>query len=458
MATHKRARNGDDTEKNETGAAKRRNGNAFGTLGTIPPGYHAAGFERPRDVRRFLTRTNPDPNPNPRAFGRLPAELLCGVAQWHPNLSHEIRTLDTKSRRAMQYGHGWAGKNKAYTVTVDNVDRILNSVRPVGPNAPGKVGVKLILNGFPLALREKMTTLYEAANVLALSITFQEADVKQYFSGVSGGFRPSTVDLIDDTLCELSSFAPLLEELKLDFTALGDGSKDFETSSYAHLLEPTGEETPSINCKVGFAGCRALARLSRAAPHLHTLSLQLDGNEIGDAGLDVLATSLNLPHLKELYLGLKNNNIGPDGIWPLMYGLGKTRKTLHTLHVELEDNRIGNDGAVMLAEIGRFVHTLRLGCKYNGIGDEGANALYKLPRSEVLRHIDLNLDRNLLGFDSVILINRMQMYQNGRQQIQVSVKDNNPWHGHPLAIRLPLGFLHESAFGLGRLVGGSRWV
>jgi hypothetical protein len=91
------------------------------------------------------------------------------------------------------------------------------------------------------------------------------------------------------------------------------------------------------------------------------------------------------------------------------------RPPLDTLHIELENNHIGDEGALWLSGIGRNVygggiHTLHLGCKNNGIGDLGAQSFADfIPQSNVLGHIHLNLDQNLIGADGFAAVTRMHM-------------------------------------------------
>jgi hypothetical protein len=224
--------------------------------------------------------------------------------------------------------------------------------------------MKLIFpDGLPQTLREKITPLYRAGRVLAMDITFQREDVK--FAGVNG-YREYHCGwlAIRNILNDLEDFTPFLEELKLNFSALGNEFNNFETSM------------------VGRHGCGELSQLRHKLPALLTLSLELNGNEIGDRGLNML-TRLNHRTLKTLYLGLKNNNIGSESMENLI-AMGTTdthrHAPLEALYVELEDNHIGTPGAIWLCMFGQgryggVIHTLHLGLQNNGICDIGADML-----------------------------------------------------------------------------------
>jgi hypothetical protein len=278
------------------------------------------------------------------------------ISKFYPDLSYTMGQLDRHTRWAVRVAR------KSLKVTEDNIDGILSEYVEK-PNPHGIVlDMQLILpEGLSQTLREKIIPLYRAGRVLAMHITFRKEDVKF-------GEDYSCRLVLNDFFNALERFTPFLEELKLDFSALGDDFNDFE-SGYLPSTIP--------RCKVGFAGCGEIAQLRYKLPALLTLSLELNGNEIGDIGLEML-TMLKHYTLKTLYLGLKNNNIGHES----MRGLLTLADTypLEALHIELEDNHIGNPGAIWLSKFGEsryggVIRTLHLGLQNNGIGDIGADIL-----------------------------------------------------------------------------------
>jgi hypothetical protein len=223
----------------------------------------------------------------------------------------------------------------------------------------------------------------------------------------------------------LARFTPFLEELKLDFSALGDDFNDFE-SRYG-MQTTLGPEPSSYtpDFKVGLVGCAEIAYLRRALPVLRTLSVELNGNEIGDLGMDRLTNLKHYPcTLKTLYLGLKNNNIGSESMKKLI-AMGTTDtgrpSSLEALHVELEDNHIGTLGAIWLSMFGQgryggSIQTLHLGLQNNGIGDIGADIL----KRNLLRHQHPGFPRDYQGFLRFL---RSSLIDSPRLQVNL---DRNP--------------------------------
>jgi hypothetical protein len=208
---------------------------------------------------------------------------------------------------------------------------------------------------------------------------------------------------------------PLLEELKLDFSSL---------SVYR-------------NTKVGNPGPPDywMARLA-FLDTLHTVSLELRDNEVGDQGATALSELRHLGTLKTLYLGLNNTGIGPSGTFEL--AKFRDAPVLESLHLDLEDNRIGNLGAMWLSEfefgeISTSLRTLHLVCKNNGIGDDGALGLSALVHADHLRHLYLNLDQNLIGDSGLSYINYMSANTTTTKLTtrQIQMKDNPSTRQNP---------------------------
>jgi hypothetical protein len=72
--------------------------------------------------------------------------------------------------------------------------------------------------------------------------------------------------------------------------------------------------------------------------------------------------------------------------------------------VQLQDNLIGDNGALHLSVLGgnRNLHTLRLVCTNNIIGNQGAKYLTNpIVHCKSISNLYLNLDRNLIGREGV---------------------------------------------------------
>jgi hypothetical protein len=220
--------------------------------------------------------------------------------------------------------------------------------------------------------------------VRTLDITFRQEDTRHWFYTRD---IDAVATILVETFREFKVNAKALEEVKLDFADLS---------------------SPLCTRKVGHNGCYVLGLMPgqagsrHAATALHTLSLELTGNEIGNRGAKGLAQLSQAAGLNKLYLGLKNNDIGPEGALYLSTFRGSALKSLH---IDLEDNHLGDQGALALATLGSAtLHTLNLICKNNGIGNDGAFALAEIKNSAYLRHLHLNVDHNLIdttGFSEI---------------------------------------------------------
>jgi hypothetical protein len=111
---------------------------------------------------------------------------------------------------------------------------------------------------------------------------------------------------------------------------------------------------------------------------LHTLSLVLSNNFIGDSDCQALASLKDAPCLHTLSLGLCNNDVGDHGCLDLAEL--KHAACLRILNIDLMGNNVGDSGAADLVGLRDAVrlNTLSLKLSHNLITDAGASALYSL--------------------------------------------------------------------------------
>ena len=121
----------------------------------------------------------------------------------------------------------------------------------------------------------------------------------------------------------------------------------------------------------------------------HLRALQLDENNIGDAGPAALARSAVLNGLERLEL--RECGIKEGGAKALADGAGLRALT----HLELGHNRVGAVGTQALAAEVRFPCLRVLSLSNNFVGDTGARALARSPQMETVE--ELNLHSNKIG-------------------------------------------------------------
>jgi uncharacterized protein (TIGR02996 family) len=190
----------------------------------------------------------------------------------------------------------------------------------------------------------------------------------------------------------------------------------FEHDAALHLASSTAlarlEELDLRENELGEGGARALA----ASPHLSALrNLELCGNRLGPAGAEALAASERLPALERLglaendigsprisslsrihdllripILDLSSNDLGPAGLLVILNRSSSSPpREIRLRELDLSHNRLGDDGARILARSPHLasLRVLRLGdCE---IGDEGARALAESPYLHQLVRLDL---------------------------------------------------------------------
>ena len=145
---------------------------------------------------------------------------------------------------------------------------------------------------------------------------------------------------------------------------------------------------------LGDMGAKALGGLNEAA-HFHTLILVLLNQSIGDIGAQALA-GLKEARTAPPNVGSRTKQCGR--CWCTLAGL-KDSPTLHTLTLSLADNNVGDIGARALAALKESptLHTLTMSLTNNNMGDIGAQALVGLKEAPALHRLMLDLARNNVG-------------------------------------------------------------
>ena len=287
------------------------------------------------------------------------------------------------------------GQRGAYFVTEDSVGRIIGELEI--PNYNRKViHMHLFLPSFPPRVRMEIGNLYNeivrnrltrtgigTLEPLGGLYTLHVAVLQANIAGVGH----EAVALIAEEILRGLYGCTILGELKLDFSDLA--------SSHTHT-------------KMGLPGCKAFWIINTYVPTVHTLSIDLTGNELGDDGVRLLSIGsiMAMVHLRKLYLGLGNNSITDIGNLNRLESGLRAVKTLEDLHIDLQDNSIDDFGSFYLSKfrLHKNLHTLTLDCANNNIGCLGAKSLTNLivyATDHRFGHLYLNLDRNRIGSEGV---------------------------------------------------------
>ena len=126
----------------------------------------------------------------------------------------------------------------------------------------------------------------------------------------------------------------------------------------------------------------------RGLPHRQFRTIDLDACAWGP---HIPALARVLPLCRELYtVYLAQNYLGPEDIRVLMVGLNASV----VMRLYLNDNALGDDGAILLANALRTnVHLKKITCASNAIGDRGAEAIAEtLLENTTLQSLDLSLN------------------------------------------------------------------
>jgi hypothetical protein len=207
------------------------------------------------------------------------------------------------------------------------------------------------------------------------------------------------------------------------------------------LKESQTLHTIHLNIKeggsMGPAGALAINELKNM-PTLHTFSLILGGipyrcGAFGPIGIRALVdlslnASLDTLELNFDYSGIRNAD-------PFR-GLQNVPH-LCTLYLSVDANQLGDDGAAIIANALRrapVLRTLHLSLAGNQIGDQGATELALLAENEALRILNLNLQSNKIGEIGAVALSKMQL-----ADLSIDLRLNNIHN--PVAFAKPKGFL-----------------
>jgi len=157
-------------------------------------------------------------------------------------------------------------------------------------------------------------------------------------------------------------------------------------------------------------GCSTL--LSFLAHHPGTLSLELFGNQIGNASCRLVPALLKLQTLTRLKLG--DNNISAEGASYIAQGLSNQRSLIQ-LH--LGGNKIGDQGLVSIVEALRINSTLTsLGIRDNSVGPKGIQALVDLLCFDGCVLSEVQLKGNAIGDEGAEYL-ASAMYKNKTMRV-----------------------------------------
>jgi len=131
-------------------------------------------------------------------------------------------------------------------------------------------------------------------------------------------------------------------------------------------------------------------------------SLDLNGCDVGDKGLKLLAPALHLNPIADLNLGL--NGIGDEGAKSLAEALRGDRCEVTALN--LSHNDIRDSGALDLAKAfaSAACHIADVDLTDNGVGDEGAKALARAIQMDTCCISKLRLALNGIGYEGALHI------------------------------------------------------
>ncbi|ROJ25455.1 Ribonuclease inhibitor [Anabarilius grahami] len=143
-----------------------------------------------------------------------------------------------------------------------------------------------------------------------------------------------------------------LRQLKLTENKLGDSGVKLLS---AGLKSPHCklEALKLKDCGVTEEGCAALASALTSNPS-HLRELGLDGNNIGNSGVKLLSAVLEIPHFKLENLRLMDCGITEEGCVALASALRSNPSHLRVL--VLEGNKLGNSGVELLSELKNNPH------------------------------------------------------------------------------------------------------
>lgn len=164
-------------------------------------------------------------------------------------------------------------------------------------------------------------------------------------------------------------------------------------------------ETASLFAKVFLLERDAFVRISKVVAMARVLSLDINGNRIGDEGIGPLAKAIEWPTSRLLALDLGLNRLGDAGVARLAQALG-TAVGGRVAALTLSHNEIGDGGACSLAELLQKECSClaRLNLCDNSVADVGAVHLAQALTHEACRLTLLDLSLNSVGDDGAMLL------------------------------------------------------
>ncbi|XP_062372286.1 NLR family CARD domain-containing protein 3-like isoform X2 [Sardina pilchardus] len=197
----------------------------------------------------------------------------------------------------------------------------------------------------------------------------------------------------------LTKASSKLKNLDLNGNSIGDSGVQEMCSG---LGSPNcALETLSLdNCRIGEEGFRALASALRSNPS-HMRELQLSGNEAGDSGVKHLSSLLEDPNCKLEKLHLNNCSIGEEGFRALASALRSNPS--HMRELQLNSNKAGDSGVKHLSSLLEDTNCKleKLHLDNCSIGEEGFRALASALRSNPSHMRELQLNSNKAGDSGV---------------------------------------------------------
>lgn len=230
-----------------------------------------------------------------------------------------------------------------------------------------------------------------------------------------------------------------LEVLDLGFNDLTD--QGLRTLADIPHLDRLRDLLINDNRQLGTPGIRALAD----SPHLANLRLlDLSGNALNETAVKVLVNGESLKQLDSV--ALQGNNLGDGGVEALAHSALLSRITARTPVLRLSRNNIGPGGARALAESPAMENVQVLDLDINSVGDAGLAALAQSPylgnlrslllrenrigdngvralaRSELLRSLtDLDLNGNFITSDSIRRVDEATIAVDWRKKINIRI-------------------------------------
>lgn len=203
-------------------------------------------------------------------------------------------------------------------------------------------------------------------------------------------------DILGDSICSLvDSLLPLtgLTKLDLNYNSIGDDGAE----QVAQLIHDGASLTflDLVKNSINPLGVQAIAQALGKNRSLKALHLGM--NNIGDEGLMHLAGALTTNE-SLLTLDVEINHIGPRGVEELGVVLSDINRSLTAIN--LQDNQIGDKGAVALASVLEYSETLgMLDIRTNEITNSGCDAIATALSKSAAPFIDLDIRSNKMDAD-----------------------------------------------------------